>query len=95
MIFSHEYTKLKKNCFHTIRMNTGRYRVGKIIKITTPSCKFSALVVGVDHIKKADIGDDLARKDADCSPDELIGMLEGWYGKRYDDYVLIHLKKIL
>ena len=42
---------------------------------------------------KKDITEELAQSDADCSREELIAMLEGWYGKEFDNFVLLTFEK--
>ena len=46
-----------------------------------------------ETMAKNEITDSLARYDADCSKAELIAMLEKWYGKDYDDFLLLTLKR--
>lgn len=91
MRFTKNYSKLKNNRFTTIRKNTGYYKVGWIYDIMTPKSGFQAQVLSVTPIKKSDIDDELAISDADMTRNELIKMLERWYGKRYDDFVLMTL----
>lgn len=45
-------------------------------------------------MEKAHISEQLAQNDADCSKEELIAMLEKWYGKKFDDFVLLTLEKV-
>ncbi len=94
MKFTHEYSKLKNDEFTTIRKNSGYYKKGDITSIETPNSKFRAGIIDDIPIKKRDITEIIAWKDADCKRKELIKMLEKWYGKKYDDYVLLYLKKI-
>jgi hypothetical protein len=93
MIFSHEYTKLKKSIFTTIRKNAGYYQVGKWVRITTPEQKFSAVITNIIPIKKEQIDDNVAQMDADCDAEQLIDMLEQWYGPKYNDFILIYMEK--
>ena len=93
MKFTKNYSKLKDSSFTTIRKNTGYYKVGWIYDIVTPSSGFQARVLSAIPIKKADIDDKLAMSDADMTRDELIKMLEKWYGKEYDDFILIKLAR--
>lgn len=92
MKFSKDYAKLRHNEFTTIRKNTGYYKCGSIRWIKTPSKCFSAEIINIIHIQKKDITEEIAYKDADCSKAELIVMLEKWYGKEFDDFVLITLR---
>ena len=89
MKFSKNYKKLNKEIFTTIRRNKGYYRFYQEVNIKTPSGKFKARVIGLEILRKEDITEELANKDADCSKQELINMLEKWYGKKYDNYVLL------
>ena len=91
MQFSKNYEKLGWVIFTTIRKNTGRYELGRIYTISTPSGKFRARVIGLYPIRKKDITDNLANTDAETTKEGLIKMLECWYGKEFDDYVLITL----
>lgn len=94
MKFSKDYTKLDWDKFTTIRLNNGYYKEGKMVKINTPTKDFKAKVVMTEAITKGDITEELAEMDADCSREELIGMLENWYGKKKDDFVLIWMEKV-
>jgi len=91
MIFTKHYHKLNWFFFTTIRKNTGKYKLGNIYTMNTPTTKFKAKVIGLLPIKKKDITDDLARIDAEETKEGLIRMLDGWYGKKFDDYVLMTL----
>lgn len=93
MRFSKSYSKLKRDEFTTIRKDTGYYYPGKKVKVTLIE-SFSAKVVNVKPISKSNITENLAQSDADCSRQELIAMLEKWYGKKCDNYVLITLRKV-
>ncbi len=93
MRFSHEYSKLKKQVFTTIRRNSGYYRIGGLYGVDTPEQSFTAVVIDSKLIVKTDIDEALAHNDADMSAKELIGILERWYGKKYDDFVLLTLEK--
>jgi hypothetical protein len=94
MRFSEEYSKLRKKEFTTIRKNTGYYKVGSVRRITTPRQEFRAKVISSTPLAKRDITEELARKDADCSRDKLIEMLERWYGRRFDDFALLRLRRV-
>ena len=89
--FSTNWEKLGWTIFTTIRKNTHSKLVGQIHTIRTPDGDFKAKIIGLYPIKKIEITDDLAFADADMTKDGLIRLLEGWYGKEFDDYVLITL----
>ena len=89
--FSSDWEKLGWTIFTTIRKNTGSKKIGQVHTIKTPSRKFKAKVIGLYPIKKEEITDDLAFIDADMTRAGLIRMLETWYGKEFDDYILITL----
>lgn len=91
MIFTKEHRKLKNTFFTTIRKNTGYYRTGRTYTIVTPSERFKATVQSAKPITKADISDSIALADADMSAENLRKMLEKWYGKKYDDFLLMRL----
>lgn len=93
MKFSRDYSKLDNPTFTTIRKYPG-YMIGQIIPINTPTRKFMARVKDANWINKALITEKLARSDADCSKKELIAMLEKWYGKKFDDFVLLTLERV-
>jgi hypothetical protein len=93
MKFSKNYTKLNKKSFTTIRKNLGFYKVGQIINIYTPTNQFKAKIFQIDRITKEKITESVALFDADCSRQELINMLEIWYGKNYNDFIIIGLTK--
>jgi len=91
MKFTREHSKLKNTYFTTIRKNTGYYRLGNTYTIVTPSERFKAKVQSAEPITKADINDSIALADADMSAENLRKMLEKWYGKKYDNFVLMRL----
>ena len=92
MKFSENYEKLGWIIFTTIRKNTGKYKLGNIYTMNiSGSGKFKAKIIGLLPIKKEEITDDLASVDAEVSKERLIMMLENWYGKDFDDYILITL----
>ena len=97
MKFSKDYSKLDSRIFTTIRKNTHHNRLlgntGNKIKIQTPTKEFRAYLIAKNKIKKKQITEKLARSDADCSKAELIAMLEKWYGKKFDDFLLITFMK--
>ena len=92
MKFSKNWKKLSEPYFTTIRKNTGRYRLGSECTINAPRGKFKAYIIGLMMIKKEDITDMMAKYDAETDRNGLISMLEGWYGKTFNDYILITLK---
>jgi len=92
MKFSKNYEKLGWVTFTTIRKNTGKYKLGNTYTVDVlGSGKFKARVIGLLPIRKEEITSDLAQADAECTREELVRMLEGWYGPVFDDYVLITL----
>ena len=91
--FSKNYSKLDIEAFTTIRKASPYYRIYSINKIKAPTKEFTAQIIEKEGIRKQDISDDLAHSDADCSRDELITMLEEWYGKEFDDFVLLTLER--
>jgi len=91
--FSREYQKLKNKRFTTIRKNSGYYRLGGTYKIVSPTETFKVAVIGLRPITKKEITDEFALPDADCTAVELIKMLEKWYGKTYDDFVILRLER--
>ena len=97
MKFSKDYSKLDKPIFTTIRKNTRYNRVlgntGSSVLIMTPTRQFWAYIIAKNKIKKSQITEKLAHSDADCSKAELIAMLEKWYGKEFDDFVLLTLQQ--
>ena len=96
MKFSKDYSKLERDIFTTIRKSrkSKGYIFGNSWLIKTPTRQFKAELIGVQKISKDMITEELARNDADCSRDELISMLEKWYGKSFDDFVLLTLEKV-
>jgi len=94
MIFTHEYSILKKKVFTSIRRNTGFYKIGHSYQVHTPEQSFKAKVIKSKAISKSEIDDSLARSDADMSAVDLILLLDRWYGKTFDDFVLLTLKKL-
>ena len=93
MIFSHEYSKLQKLEFTTIRKNSGYYYPAQLVKVQTPTQTFQARVQTILPIQKAHITEELAKSDADMSREELLKQLEQWYGASYDNFILIRLTK--
>jgi len=94
MRFSKEYKKLSWPIFTTIRKNKGYYRRENVFQVRTPKRKFPVRVLARIKIRKDDIDEHLARIDADCSREELLEMLERWYGPDFDNYLLLILVKI-
>jgi len=93
MIFSKNYSKFGLNIFTTIRKSTGFYKLGNIYKVKTPSKEFKVRLIECRKIDKDYITEQFAQNDADCSRAELIAMLEKWYGKKHDDFVLLVLQR--
>lgn len=91
MKFTSEYSKLKKQEFTTIRKNNGYYHIGDVFLVRTPEQRFAVQVVGIKPINKSEITDELALDDADCTVNDLRNKLETWYGKQYDDFILLRL----
>lgn len=91
MKFSHQYKKLSWPVFTTIRQNKGYYHAGQTIQIETPNSSFSATIVSVQPIKKANISSEIAWFDAHTTRINLLDMLEKWYSSSYDDYIIITL----
>ena len=61
--------------------------------IVTPDDRFKARIICTGRLRKAEIDDILAKRDAATTADKLVKMLEKWYGKKYDDFVLITLHR--
>jgi hypothetical protein len=93
LIFSHQYSKLSKDVFTTIRKSTGYYSRGQLVSIKTPKDSFFGKVVDLKEIKKDDITEELAMSDADTTREKLIELLEKWYGKIFDNFVLLTIQK--
>jgi len=93
MKFSKDYSKLDKLTFTTIRKASNYYRICGSYKIKTPTREFRAMIVAGETIAKKDITEELSHSDADCTREELITMLESWYGKGFDNFVLLTLQK--
>ncbi|GAH46721.1 unnamed protein product [marine sediment metagenome] len=51
-------------------------------------------MIRVELINKLEIDDSLAQSDADMSAVDLILLLDRWYGKTFDDFVLLTLEKL-
>lgn len=94
MKFSHHYTKLDYPIFTTIRQNKSYYKLGQQILIYEPNNIFKAEIVSIRKIIKNEITENIARRDADCSKEILIQKLKTWYGKEYNDFILLTLMKI-
>lgn len=93
MKFTKDYSKLDRRIFTTIRKNSSYYMCGMILTIKTPTKEFKARITMSETISKNEITTSLARFDADCSKAKLIAMLEKWYGKDFDDFILLTLQK--
>jgi len=89
--FSKNWEKLGWIVFTTIRKNTGSKKIGQVHTIKTPNEIFKAKVIGLYPIKKAEITNDLASVDANMNRIDLVSMLEKWYGRDFDDFILITL----
>lgn len=93
MRFSKDYSKFDKPIFTTIRKNSAYYRIFGSYKIRTPTKEFRAMIIAIDFIKKKDITKWLARVDFDGTRENLIKQLEKWYGKKFDDFMLLTMQK--
>jgi len=97
MKFSKDYSKFERQIFTSIRKNTRHSRLlgntGNSIKIQTPTREFRAYIIAKNEIKKYQITGRLAHSDTDCTKAELIAMLEKWYGKDFDDFLLLTFKR--
>jgi len=94
MKFSKDYSKLSLDEFTTIRKRSSMYWPGGIIMISTPTKRFKAEIISRIRIDKSFITDELARTDADCTQEELITILGKWYGKSFDDFVLLKMRRV-
>ena len=94
MKFSHNWTKLSKHQFTTIRKAGGYYRVGRKYLCETPITTFYAKVIHMQHIRKEDITEEIAQADADMDRESLIKLLNRFYGKEYDGFVLMTLERL-
>ena len=99
MKFSKDYSKLDQRIFTTIRKNTRHNRsilLGEGTKgllMKTPTQEFRAYLIKLERLRKKNITERLARSDADCTKAELVAMLEKWYGKDFDDFLLLTFMK--
>jgi len=93
MKFSKDWPKLKNQTFTTIRKRGNRYQLGRTYTIVSPSETFRAKLVSRETLKKSEISDGLARKDANCTRIELLKILEKWYGKEFDDFEILYLRR--
>jgi len=94
MKFSQDWTKLSQPRFTTIRKSGGYYRVGRKYLCETPTTRFYAKVVHMRYILKQDITEDIAQADADTDKESLIKLLNRFYGKDYDGFVLMTLERV-
>ena len=95
MKFSKNCSKLKNNRFTTIRKNTGYYHFGQRLWIDTLLESFPAEIIHcVFPFRKEDITEQIAQMDADCSKEELIKILETWYGKDFNNFVFLELRRL-
>lgn len=93
MKFSKEYNKLSYPVFTTIRQNKGYYKQGQTIKVYTPKQEFMVEILSIVCITKKQMTDTISHLDAECSREYLLSMLERWYGKNADEYILLTLGK--
>lgn len=93
MRFSKDWEKLQQTYFTTVRKNTGIYQLGKTYTIQTPTQRFKAKVVVLEEIEKEGLTDGIAKEDIGGTRKELIKLLENWYGKKFNNFVLLGLKR--
>lgn len=91
--FIKQWSKLENNEFTTIRKFSNYYRPGQVATVETPVKIFKAVVFFVRPIKKSDITENIARLDADCSREELLVLLERFYGN-HEEFVLLGLRRV-
>jgi hypothetical protein len=94
MKFSHDWPKFSNHRFTTIRKDDGYYRTGRKYLCRTPTKTFYAKIVHMRHIRKEDITEEIAQADADTDKESLIKLLERFYGRDYDGFVLTTLEKV-
>ena len=94
MKFSKNWSKLFWGTFTTIRKYGDYYKLGYAYPIETPTKTFYAEVVSTRRIKKEDITETIALRDADMSRDDLIKLLERFYGAEFNDFILVTLMSI-
>lgn len=94
--FSKRYKKLDKDEFTTVRWNDSPIKIGKTYDI--PIIQKTARVIRIDLKKIKDLSDDFILVDADCSRQEFLIQMCGWYAKKKDwkidesEVLVIHLK---
>jgi hypothetical protein len=62
MKFSQDWSKLSRPRFTTIRKSGGYYRVGRKYLCETPTTRFYAKVIHMQHILKQDITEEIAQR---------------------------------
>jgi len=105
--FSHDYSKLKNDSFTTVRWTDKYYRVGRIYDIVLTNLGlgyeqtlFQAKCVKIELRRINQLNEDFVRSDADCSLDEFIRMMKGWYKNKPDwkdinsEMQVLYLEKI-
>ena len=95
MKFSKSYSKLNYPIFTTIRQDKGYYKVGQIINVNTPETSFEAEILAIRELSNADITENMARVDADCSKQKLQGLMNLFYREKAEELILLTLAKIL
>jgi hypothetical protein len=92
---SKDYSKFKNEVFTEIRKWQDNYNnIGDVKILHTPTQNIKAKIIKKERIKKADITEELAQADFDDSRDALIKQLEIWYGKKFDDFALLTMKRL-
>lgn len=94
MKFFKQWSKLNYPVFTTIRQNKGYYQPGKVIKIQSPKEEFYAEIISIRYITKDDITPIIAFRDADCTKNELIDLLNKFYKEKSNNLILITLMKL-
>ena len=68
---------------------------GQIINVKTPKQEFKAEIVGIRYVKnRYYITDTIAKRDADCTKQELNDLMYKFYKNKADDLILITLMKV-
>ncbi len=83
--FSHDYTKLKKPVFTTVRWLDSEYTLGKIYKVYRNKTMLGkARLIRMQITNLSYLTDEFIVNDADCDRNSFYKLMESWYHRKPD-----------
>lgn len=90
--FSHDYPKLERECFTTIRRRDKGLKLGESYRVKSPSHDFRAVLTNKVKIRLTDIPDRILFFDTNTSSrEEAYNLLNSFYKKQLDPQEEVYL----